>query len=192
MSQRKKEDVRDAILAASFRLFSAKGYVETSIPAIAKEAGISTANVYVYFDSKLDILYTLYEPWLMERLDRLERSLKRIASPEARLERLVTALWRDLPRETNGFAKNIMQALSTTGGGDSYSPHLREMFQERVAAWIGDCIDVPAAESGIIAGVLLMAFDGFAMNVHLEHGMACDAKTARLFSRMLKGARGDA
>ena len=185
MSQRKKEDVRDAILAAALRLFSAQGYVETSLPAIAREAGISTANVYVYFGSKLEILYTLYEPWLTERLARLERSLKRIASPEARLERLLTVLWRELPRETNGFAKNIMQALSTTSSSDSYSPHLRELFQGRVADWIGECLAVPPAEGSVIAGVVLMAFDGFAMNVHLNHGMACDARTARLFSRML-------
>jgi AcrR family transcriptional regulator len=192
MSQRKKEGVREAILAASFRLFSTQSYIETSIPAIAREAGISTANVYVYFGSKLDILYTLYEPWLNERLERLERSLKRIASPEARLERLLIALWRDLPRETNGFAKNIMQALSTTSGGDAYSPHLRELFQGRVAKWIEGCLAVSATESDVIAGVVLMAFDGFAMNVHLEHGVACDAKTARLFSRMLAGARATA
>ena len=192
MSQRKKEDVREAILAAAFRLFSAQGYVDTSIPAIAREAGMSTANVYVYFGSKLEILYTLYEPWLTERLEKLERSLRRIASPQARLERLITTLWRDLPRETNGFAKNIMQALSTSGGSDSYSPHLRELFQGRVAAWIGECLELPEAESSVVAGVLLMAFDGFAMNVHLDHGMACDAKTARLFSRMLIAGSADA
>ncbi|SEB01497.1 TetR/AcrR family transcriptional regulator [Variovorax sp. YR216] len=192
MSQRKKEGVREAILAAAFRLFSAQSYIETSIPAIAREAGISTANVYVYFASKLDILYTLYEPWLNERLEKLDRSLKRVASPEARLERLLVALWRDLPHETNGFAKNIMQALSTTGGGDAYSPHLRELFQSRVAKWIESCLSVSAAESDVIAGVVLMAFDGFAMNVHLDHGMACDAKTARLFSRLLAGARTEA
>jgi len=191
MSQRKKEGVREAILEAAFRLFSAQSYVETSIPAIAREAGISTANVYVYFGSKLDILYTLYEPWLNERLEKLDRSLKRVASPEARLERLLVALWRDLPRETNGFAKNIMQALSTTNGGDAYSPHLRELFQSRVAKWVESCLSVSPAESDVIAGVVLMAFDGFAMNVHLDHGMACDAKTARLFSRLLAGAHAE-
>jgi AcrR family transcriptional regulator len=188
MSQTKKKDVREAILAASFRLFSAQGYSDSSIPAIAREAGISTANVYVYFRSKLDILYTLYEPWLKERLDRLDRSLKRVGAPQERLERLLVILWRDLPRENNGFAKNIMQALSTTGGGDDYSPHLRELFQGRVAIWLADCLSVTKAESEVIAGIVLMAFDGFAMNVHLEHGMAFNANAARLFSRMLASA----
>src|SRR4051812_16449701 len=98
MVQRKKEDVRDAILGAAFDLFSERGYIETSIPAIARGAGISTANVYVYFDSKIDILFTLYAPWLDERLERLGRSLARVAQPQERVKKLLLALWRDLPR----------------------------------------------------------------------------------------------
>ena len=77
---------------------------------------------------------------------------------------------------SNGFANNMMQALSTSGGNDDYSPHLRELFQGRVARWMADCLTVTRrARADIIAGVVLMAFDGFAMNVHLEHGMAFNA-----------------
>lgn len=185
MSQVKKEGVRDAILAAAFRLFENQNYSGTSIPAIAKEAGISTANVYVYFRSKLEILYTLYEPWLKERLDRLERSLQRTKTPQLRLERLLVVLWRELPLENNGFAKNIMQALSTAGGGDDYSPELREFFQSRVAAWIESCLALSKPECHVVSGIVLMAFDGFAMNVHLKHGMAFDRSAAKLFARLL-------
>lgn len=185
MSQRKKDDVRSAILEAAFGLFSQRGYSDTSIPAIAREAGISTANVYVYFQSKIDILFTLYEPWLTERLDKLDRALARLKDPQARLNRLLMALWRDLPRETNGFANNVMQALSTSAGSADYSPRLRELFQGRVAGWVAGALALEPREADQIAGVLLMAFDGFAMNVHLAHGMACDANVARLFGRLL-------
>ena len=37
----------------------------------------------------------------------------------------------------------------------------------------------------MIAGVALMAFDGFAINVHLEHGVACNPAIASLFGRLL-------
>ena len=188
MSQTKKEGVRDAILAAAFRLFSEHGYIDTSIPAIAREAEISTANVYVYFKSKLDILYTLYEPWLTERLDRMDRTLRRVKDPRERFQRLLAVLWRELPRESNGFANNVMQAVSTTTGGDEYSPHLRELFQSRVAAWVASSLGVSTAESMTLAGVLLMAFDGFAMNVHLANGIACDVRTVKLLGTMLAGA----
>jgi AcrR family transcriptional regulator len=191
MVQRKKEGVREAILEAAFRLFSEQGYTETSLPAIAREAGISTANVYVYFNSKIDVLFTLYSPWLEERLDKLERSLRRVADPQERLRRLLLALWRDLPRQSNGFANNVMQAVSSSSGSGDYSPNLREVFQGRVARLIEDCLTVTAHESELIAGVVLMAFDGFAMNVRLVHGMACNDELARLFGRLLAAPRVD-
>ena len=71
MAQVKKPKLRQAILTASFSLFSGNGYHNTTIAQIAKQAKVSTANVYSYFPSKLHILYALYEPWLLERLEEL-------------------------------------------------------------------------------------------------------------------------
>jgi AcrR family transcriptional regulator len=190
MAQRKKEEVRDAILEAAFRLFSEQGYSETSIPAIAREAGISTANVYVYFNSKIDMLFTLYAPWLEARLDKLGKSLQKLDDPQERLRKMLLALWRDLPRDSNGFANNVMQAVSTSAGNGDYSPRLRELFQGRVAAWIRDCLNVTDRDGEMIASVVLMAFDGFAMNARLQHGVNCNVEMAQLFSRLL-GARSE-
>jgi AcrR family transcriptional regulator len=185
MVQRKKDDVRKAILDAAFQLFSTQGYSATTIPQIAREAGMSTANVYVYFSSKLDMLFTIYGPWLQERLDRLERVLTRIKDPRERFRRLLLALWRELPRESNGFANNVMQAVSTSGADGDYSPELREFFQSRVAGWVRQCLSIDEREATLVASVLLMAFDGFAMNVRLVHGVACNAQMAELVSRLL-------
>lgn len=183
MVQRKKDGVRDAILEAAFRLFSEQGYNDTSIPAIAREAGISTANIYVYFQSKLAILFQLYSPWLMSRLDKLERSQRRIKDPRERLRRLLLALWRDLPKENNGFTNNVMQAVSS-GSGD-YSPELRQRFQQRVTGWIQECLGTPLQVADMLAGVVLMAFDGFAMNVRSAHSEPCNDEIARLFSQLM-------
>ena len=185
MSQRKKDNVREAILEAAFRLFSERGYVNTSMPAIAKEAGISSANVYVYFQSKIDILFTLYEPWLEKRLDALEKTLARIKEPRRRFDRLLLALWRDLARESGGFANNVMQAISTSAGNGDYSPRLRQLFQWRVSNWIAQSLQVSEIEANRLAVVILMAFDGFAMNAHLEKGTVCDRGTASAMASLL-------
>ena len=113
MSQVKKSEVKAAILASAHRLFGRNGYNDTSIARIAADAGISTANVYVYFRSKIEILYAIYDPWMRARLSRLERELARISDPRRRLKKLFRTLWRDIPAEDNGFANNIMQALSS-------------------------------------------------------------------------------
>ena len=71
MGQFKKTEVYDAILRSAKALFSEYGYYHTSLPKIAAGAGISTANVYVYFKSKVEILYAIYDPWLRARLAKL-------------------------------------------------------------------------------------------------------------------------
>lgn len=185
MAQRKKDEVRAAILDAAFTLFSEQGYSETSIPAIARSAGFSTANVYSYFPSKIDILFTLYEVWLREHLDKFEMSLRRIKEPGKRLERVLMVLWRELPRASNGFANNVMQAVSTSAGSGDYSPRLRMLFQHRVTQWFRSCLDIPDDEAATVAAVALMAFDGFAMNVHLPHGVTFDRKMVRQFGGFL-------
>jgi len=69
MVQRKKPEVREAILAAAFRLFARRGYAATMVADIAREAGVSPGNVYIYFRSKLEILYAIYDPWLRARIE---------------------------------------------------------------------------------------------------------------------------
>lgn len=185
MVQRKKDDVRDAILAAAFHLFTEKGYSETTVPAIARRAGISTANVYVYFGSKMQILFTLFTPWLEDRLAKLDKSLSRISDPKLRLKKLLLVLWRDLPQENNGFAHNVVDAISSNRSREEYDPQLREHFVERVVQWLQDCTGMGKKECRHAAIVIVMAFDGFAANASLEQGVACTPETVELFSTLL-------
>ena len=73
-------------------------------------------------------------------------------------------------------------------GSEEYSPHLRETVQTRVGGWLADCLSLPADDGRRLAGVLLMAFDGYAMNAHLGRGVVCDAKTLGLVGDMLAGS----
>ncbi len=176
MAQVKKTAVRDAILGAAFRLFRRKGYSDTTLNEIAAAAGISRANIYVYFRSKFVVLYAVFEPWLQQRLEVLEAELAAIREPRARLRRILVALWRDIPREANGFANNVMQALSTASSHERYSPVLLRAVETRVANMIDACLprrDHAAIDSRALANLCFMAFDGFAMHAHLRTGEPC-------------------
>jgi AcrR family transcriptional regulator len=169
--QVKKEEVRSAILKATYALFQEKGYNETSVSEIGRVAGVSPSNLYVYFGSKLDILFAIYDPWLRERLRALESELRTIDDPEARLRTIFGTLWRDIPAEDNGFANNMMQALSTGSVEEGYSRELLLWAEERVSAMILDCLPperAAIAERSLLAHVVFMAFDGFAMNHKLR------------------------
>ncbi|MCX6642244.1 MAG: TetR/AcrR family transcriptional regulator [Candidatus Bathyarchaeota archaeon] len=50
-----KEVARTRIIQAATKVFSEKGYQDTSMEDIAKEIGVTKATLYSYFDSKKDI-----------------------------------------------------------------------------------------------------------------------------------------
>lgn len=171
MVQVKKEEVRSAILEASYKLFLEKGYTDTSVSEIGRVAGVSPSNLYVYFGSKLDILFALYDPWLKARLLALESELLTIRDPEEQLRLIFRTLWRDIPAEDNGFANNMMQALSTGSMEEGYSRDLLLWAEDRVSAMIRACLPserAAVAERSLLSHVAFMAFDGFAMNHKLR------------------------
>ena len=112
MVQVKKEAVRDAILEAAQKLFKSQGYAGATMSAIAREAGVAPATVYVYYESKLEVFFAIYDPWLRVKLDTLQAESRRIKQPQKRLEYLLMGLWRDVPRADNTFTNNLMQAAS--------------------------------------------------------------------------------
>ena len=190
MAQVKKPEVREAILASAYRLYSRQSYEATTLTQIAQGAGVSTANLYVYFGSKLDILYAIYDPWMRARLSLLEQKLKRIDDPLARLRMLLRTLWREIPAEENAFVNNIMQALSMATGTDGYEPTLLRWMEERIAGMVRDALPAPRrAEVGRarLGHLLVMALDGYAIHTHINPRGAADEATIEAVASMLLG-----
>ena len=186
MAQTKKVEIRQAILDAAYQLFSKHGYSDTNITDIARSAGVAPANLYVYFPSKLEILFSIYGPWLTRQFDDLEKSLLRVRDPRQRLQKILTTVWRDIPSADNGFANNMMQAISTTTVREGYSPALRLAIEERLAKLLDGCLlNLDHARTREFANIVLMAFDGYALNFHLKGGAVCPSKRLSLFADML-------
>ncbi|GAB2573399.1 TetR family transcriptional regulator [Paractinoplanes abujensis] len=55
------EQTRQLILETALRLFRERGYTETTMRAIAKEAGVAVGNAYYYFDSKEHLIQGFYD-----------------------------------------------------------------------------------------------------------------------------------
>ncbi len=170
--QVKKSEVRDAILGSAFMLFSEQGYAQTTQAQIARRAGLAASSLYVYFDSKLDILFAVYRPWLMQRFDELEGRMAKIATPRERLETILYAIWRDIPSEDNGFANNLMQAISNLGPKDKYSRELLDDCETRISAMLRGCLPPERAhladDRNLFAHILFMAQDGFAISFRIN------------------------
>ena len=170
--QVKKPEVRDAILDSAFALFSEQGYAQTTQAQIARRAGVAASSLYVYFDSKLDILFAVYRPWLMKRFDDLEARIGGTGGSRKRLETILYALWRDIPAEDNGFVNNLMQAISNLGPTDNYSRDLLDDCETRISRMIADCLPEDrsqlADDRNLFAHILFMAQDGFAISYKIN------------------------
>jgi len=70
-----KTQTRDRILNSARRLFADKGYQKTTVVDISKQAGLSEAALYEYFQGKEDLLHMIPDLWLSELLRDLEDQL---------------------------------------------------------------------------------------------------------------------
>jgi AcrR family transcriptional regulator len=105
------EQTRQLIVETALRLFRERGYAETTMRAIAAEAGVSVGNAYYYFDSKEQLVQQFYE--------RLQAEHRAAAQPVLRQEsdfgprlRGVLAAWLDVARPYHAFAGKFFKVAA--------------------------------------------------------------------------------
>ncbi len=170
MAQVKKAQVRDAIVRSANDLFTEKDYSSTTLADIARHAGITMSNIYNYFDSKLEILFAVYEPWFDARLERLSDEAAELPTAREGLRHVILTVLRDIPSENRNFALNLLQAIATRQADESYSRNLLRRSEAKVST-ILHAILPPARrevlDDDLLSHLLFMAFDGFAVNYRL-------------------------
>ena len=89
------EDIQRGILAKAAALYSAQGYMRSSIAELSDACGLSRGALYHYFQSKEAILYAILDAHLREMIDRIAAA--QAAAPNdlrAQFESVVTAIVR--------------------------------------------------------------------------------------------------
>jgi AcrR family transcriptional regulator len=170
MVQVKKREVEEAIRVAALALFGRHGFRGTKLTDIAARAGVGVGNIYSYFPSKTHLLYAVYRPWLLERLDAIRAEAEREREPRARLRTILLGLWRDTPEANPMLANALMEALATDVPGGGKKDTLLRDAEARITAMLRDAL--PADRHGVLEGDLfanlcLMSYDGFVINQHL-------------------------
>ncbi len=89
MARPKNPAHRDALLTAATRTFAAQG-LSVSTAAIAKEAGVSSGTLFVYFDTKSVLINALYVSLKSEMGRVAAMGLSGDASPRAQLHTMWT------------------------------------------------------------------------------------------------------
>lgn len=142
------EERRAGILDAALAVFSARGYHQSSIDDIAREAGISKALIYEHFESKQSLYADLLERNARELFERLSAALSGM-EPEPGAARMAAGLdaffafveerrdaWRILFRdaadpETAAALERVLEQVTVVVAGlIAEDPGARELDRE--------------------------------------------------------------
>ena len=175
MAYKKSAVTRQSIIESAAKLFTEKGYYQTNIKDIAKEAGIAHPCVYYYFDNKENIARQIYD----ETAERIMASTKELCEDSqdlllsAMIEYLLVfkhiamnkttqAVFYDLVQYANYDKTNLDRVKET------YYYNMKTLFHEygldiqenQVNAYIitGDAF-AKALFKGIINGLLDFTFE---------------------------------
>ena len=94
------EDKRRGLLAAAVRVFARSGYHGARVGDIAEEAGVAHGLLYHYFDSKEDVLRTIFrENWgvLLERFRAVEAAEEPAEQKLEGVAKILLRTWRNDP-----------------------------------------------------------------------------------------------
>jgi TetR/AcrR family transcriptional regulator, fatty acid metabolism regulator protein len=137
-------DKREAILRAGVRVFAAKGFFNSKVADIAREAGIADGTVYLYFKSKDEILHSIFDRAMADFIEEGRRELELIDDP---LEKLKTISRLHLERLSADRDLAIVFQVELRGS--------TKFMQEFSAAGFAEYLDIikSAIEQGQKSGV---------------------------------------
>lgn len=110
LHQRRKEARPDELLAAALDLFVEKGFAATRMDDVAARAGVTKGTLYLYFDSKVDLLKAVAEKSMKPGLDLGDDLLAGFTGSSSELLRHLIVTWWDQAgkNKTSGICKLML------------------------------------------------------------------------------------
>ena len=82
-------DKHQQIIEAAVRIFARNGYYNSRVSDIAKEAGIASGTIYLYFKTKDDILVSLFREKMAQFVATVRKAIADEPDAVAKLRRLI-------------------------------------------------------------------------------------------------------
>src|SRR5882672_11350743 len=89
-------DKPQQIIDAAIRVFARNGYYNSRVSDIAREAGIASGTIYLYFKTKDEILVTLFREKMAEWVASVRREVAAERDPVAKIRKIVALHFRVL------------------------------------------------------------------------------------------------
>ncbi|MGC8719935.1 MAG: TetR/AcrR family transcriptional regulator [Thermodesulforhabdaceae bacterium] len=88
-SNDKKTEKYERILDAAIRVFAQKGFYQSRVSDIAREAGVADGTIYLYFKNKDDILISIFEEKMRSAIAIFQQELSQTENALSKLKRFV-------------------------------------------------------------------------------------------------------
>jgi TetR/AcrR family fatty acid metabolism transcriptional regulator len=82
-------DKHQQIIEAAVRVFARNGYYNSRVSDIAREAGVASGTIYLYFKTKDEILVTLFREKMAAWVSHVREQIAEEPGPVAKIRRLV-------------------------------------------------------------------------------------------------------
>jgi TetR/AcrR family fatty acid metabolism transcriptional regulator len=148
-------DKRTLILDAAVRVFARKGYHAARVGDIAAEAGVAHGLLYHYFDSKEEVLESIFRgTWaeLLGALEQVEKEVRPAGEQLRQVAAIVLRSWRNDPDLVRVLVREVARSPQLGGRVDEIEKafavierliergqkarELRRDVDARLAAWI--------------------------------------------------------
>lgn len=193
-----REEVRDALLEAVGRLIRRYGYRKTSVEDIAREAGVSRATTYLYFNSKEALVCAWMEQRDRHRIEVLRDLAAQSGSAGERVASLLLARVMNRFDDAQPYTESMDELLA------SLRPQVlaqRDRHHEAEATVVADLVregirdsEFPASSDPLVTARLLI----LATNSLLPYSLTArdlgerdevEARARGLIRLLLSGAR---
>ena len=84
------KEKRQIIINAALKVFAQKGFTNSKISDIAKEAGVADGTIYIYFKKKDDIIISLFENKMGEFNQLLKKEINKEKTPVEKLKKFIS------------------------------------------------------------------------------------------------------
>jgi AcrR family transcriptional regulator len=135
VSPPKSARTKAAIIQAALQLFRERGYDETTMRAIATEAGVSVGNAYYYFASKQHLIQAFYDQAQVEHASAARPVLDTETDLVARMVGVIEA-WIDVMDPYRAFAGTFFKnAAEPTSPLSPFSPESAPARDTSIELW---------------------------------------------------------
>jgi AcrR family transcriptional regulator len=185
LRERKKALRLERIVTAARRLFMDKGFSQTTIQDIAEAAEVGLGTLYLYANSKEDLLVLVF---LELFLEMIEDSFAKIDQDKSLLEQIIMFFEGQIEYHKNDMAmsRTVLKEISF-----SSTPQRKEdidQIMSHIYGRLAEIIDRTKEGAAEPAYVTTITWSSFALYYHLLQGFLCGFLSEEDFRKDLRNS----